>query len=457
MSEQHETFDVGVRCLHRKHTFDFPVPAALAMRTSVILLAVLGTVQALFLAGVLCARPNNRQANRALAALLVAMAVYLGVGAYQLAGLVSEWPLPFAWSHPMPLLFGPLLYLYALLATNSERRLGVRDAWHAVPALAVVAWALPIYLLPGVAKIALFEAMRLGDVPDTVRRQLDVVGWLKLVSGVVYTTLTVRVTVRHRREIRTRYSTLEGVTLDWLLLLVLASVIAWGIALFARLLEPWEIVHPGTGDAVIAAMMVAATYALGFRGLQQVATAPPGIVPPHVPLPTDASDFAAADSAQPDSTEADSVASSTPAAADRALLTPGMVNAIEQRLRMVMERDEAWRHTDLTLADLAERVGTTSHKLSAVLNNRVEQNFYDFVNGYRVREVQRQLRHPDSASRTVLTMAMDAGFASKSTFNAVFRRQVGMTPSAWREAQRPMAADYDPDEVRMDPDARPAR
>lgn len=421
------------------------------MRTSIILIAVLGTVQALYLSGALFARRTHRHANRVLAALLVAMAVYLGVGAYQLAGLVSQWPLPFAWSHPMPLLFGPLLYLYALLATNGERRLEAHDAWHALPAMAVIAWALPVYLLPGADKVALFDAMRLGEVPENVRQQLDVAGWLKIASGLVYTTLTVRVTVRHRREIRTRYSTLDGVTLDWLLLLVLASVVAWGIALFARVLEPWEIVQPGTGDAVIAAMMAVATYAIGYRGLQQVVTPPPVPPTPEIALPAEAPAFVS-----PSSAATPTVTDSPHAVPDRAPLTPGMMNAIEQRLRTAMERDEAWREADLTLADLAERVGTTTHKLSAVLNSRVEQSFYDFVNGYRVREVQRLLRLPETASHTLLTMAMNAGFASKSTFNAVFRRQVGMTPSAWRDAHRPSAAQSDRLHVRTDPDARPA-
>lgn len=421
-------------------------PDSLDVRTSIILIAVLGTVQALYLSGALLARRSHRQANRVLAALLVAMAVYLGVGAYQLAGLVSRWPLPFAWSHPMPLLFGPLLYLYALLTTNSERRLGVVDMWHAVPALAVIAWALPVYLLPGSDKIALFEAMRLGETPDAVRRQLDVAGWLKIASGIVYTTLTMRVTVKHRREIRTRFSTLDGVTLDWLLLLVLASVVAWGIALFARVLEPWEIVRPGSGDAVIATMMAVATYAIGYRGLQQVV--PPT---PEMALPDEAPAFISARTAA-----TPSMTDSRQTVPDRAPLTPGMMNAIEQRLLSAMERDEAWRQADLTLADLAERVGTTTHKLSAVLNSRVEQSFYDFVNGYRVREVQRLLRLPETASRTMLTMAMDAGFASKSTFNAVFRRQVGMTPSAWREAHRLADGQLDRLQVRTDPDVRPA-
>lgn len=421
------------------------------MRTSIILIAVLGTVQALFLAGALFARPSNRRANRVLAALLLTMAVYLGVGAYQLAGLVSQWPLPFAWSHPMPLLFGPLLYLYALLATNGERRLGARDAWHAVPALAVIAWALPIYLLPGADKIALFEAIRLGEPPDAVRQQLDVAGWLKIISGTVYTALTVRVTVRHRREIRAQYSTLEGITLDWLLLLVLASAFAWGFALLARVLEPWDVVRPGTGDTVIAAMMAIATYAIGYRGLQQVATAPPLVVTPEVAVPVDTPAFEAFSAAA-----TPSVADDPRVVPDRALLTPGMMNAIEQRLRTAMDRDEAWRNADLTLAELADRVGTTTHKLSAVLNSRVEQNFYDFVNGYRVREVQRLLLQPETTSRTLLTMAMNAGFASKSTFNAVFRRQVGMTPSAWRDAHRPSAMELDRGYVRTDPDVRPA-
>ena len=99
-----------------------------------------------------------------------------------------------------------------------------------------------------------------------------------------------------------------------------------------------------------------------------------------------------------------------------------------------MEREHPYRDPELTLADLAGRLGTTPHRLSEVLNAELRQTFYDFVNGHRVDDVRRRLGDPGSSRLSILALAMDAGFASKSTFNEAFRRRTGQTPSSYRKA-----------------------
>ena len=98
-----------------------------------------------------------------------------------------------------------------------------------------------------------------------------------------------------------------------------------------------------------------------------------------------------------------------------------------------MESDQPWRDSELTLSDLAARLDSTPHKLSEALNTRVGQTFYDFVNGYRVREVQRRITAGEARSLKMLALAMDAGFASKSTFNEVFKKHTRQTPSGFRQ------------------------
>ena len=64
----------------------------------------------------------------------------------------------------------------------------------------------------------------------------------------------------------------------------------------------------------------------------------------------------------------------------------------------------------------------------------VGQTFYDFVNGYRVREVQRRIKAGEARALKMLALAMDAGFASKSTFNQAFKKHTSQTPSDFRQA-----------------------
>lgn len=411
------------------------------MRSALVVLSLLGGVQGVFLAAALSFRPTNRRANRLLAALLLAMATYLIVGAYHLGGYVSRWPWAFGWTHPLPLLFGPLVYLYARHAADADRPLRAVDVLHAMPAIILVGWSLPVYLLPASEKLALYAQMQARHIPETLVQNLWASWWLKITSGAVYTVATIRVVRRHRRAVEQQYSSLRSVTLDWLVLLGAASAAAWGVVIAAGAAEPLRLVPQGTGDQLVAVVMTAAIFLLGYRGLQQ-----PEIHVIEVPLPTQAPRVAAVDSG-PVAVASDervierggerSGERSGERILERSSLTPGTVRALKDRLHQAMEKEQAWRDAELTLGSLAQEIGTTPHKLSELLNTQVGQSFHDYVNGFRVAEVQRRLREPGDAHRAVLTLALDAGFASKSTFNAVFRRQTGMTPSAWRAAHVP--------------------
>ena len=122
---------------------------------------------------------------------------------------------------------------------------------------------------------------------------------------------------------------------------------------------------------------------------------------------------------------------------ERSGLTDRQAERLKNTLTTAMERDRLWRDSNLTLADLADRLSTTPHKLSEVLNSQLGQTFYDFVNGYRVREVQRRIAAGEAQRVTMLALALDAGFASKSTFNVVFKKHTSQTPSNYRQATGP--------------------
>ncbi|HUQ08319.1 MAG TPA: helix-turn-helix transcriptional regulator, partial [Kofleriaceae bacterium] len=87
----------------------------------------------------------------------------------------------------------------------------------------------------------------------------------------------------------------------------------------------------------------------------------------------------------------------------------------------------------LTLADLADAIGATPHEVSQVLSTRLDRNFYGFINDHRVEHVKTALTDPMRRETSVLDLAFEAGFSSKSTFNAAFRKATGVTPSEFRD------------------------
>ncbi|MBX2963250.1 MAG: AraC family transcriptional regulator [Cyclobacteriaceae bacterium] len=106
---------------------------------------------------------------------------------------------------------------------------------------------------------------------------------------------------------------------------------------------------------------------------------------------------------------------------------------LAQALQESLERGRHYLDPDLSLIRLAEIMKTPAGKLSYVINSCLGKNFYDFVNEYRVKEFLKRLPDKQYAHLSLLGLAFECGFRSKSTFNSFFKKQTGQTPSAYKK------------------------
>lgn len=377
-------------------------------------ITLLGAVQGVFLTGALATKRRNRTANRLLAVMMLAFSIYLATGVYHAIGLERVFPHFFGAAYPLPFVIGPLVYLYAVTAADRTRRLTWRDALHLVPFLTTVIAGLPIYLMSGAEKIAFYDGLQRGEVPLL----LAIADPLKLVSGVTYTAITVFFLRRHRERVKESYSSTERVNLRWLLWLGAGAAAIWLLAVVFQVLESAGMARIGRGDDFISLAIAVLVYGIGYKGLRQ----------PEI-FRYETAEYQVPAELQP------APAPETAAARyERSGLTDREAARLKDALTALMDTERLWRDSDLTLADLAERLSTTPHKVSEVLNSELGQSFYDFVNSYRVREVQRRIAAGESQRVTMLALALDAGFASKSTFNTVFKKHTNQTPSDYRQA-----------------------
>ena len=103
------------------------------------------------------------------------------------------------------------------------------------------------------------------------------------------------------------------------------------------------------------------------------------------------------------------------------------------RLRVLMEDDKLYRDADLTVGNLAARVGMAEYALRRLIHDHLgHRNFAGFVNEYRLQEVRERLLDPGLARRPVLTLALEAGFGSVGPFNRLFKERFGTTPTVFR-------------------------
>jgi len=104
-----------------------------------------------------------------------------------------------------------------------------------------------------------------------------------------------------------------------------------------------------------------------------------------------------------------------------------------------MEREKPYQSPELTLAELAEKIKIPAHYVSQVINEKLGVNFLDFINGYRVKTAQEMLRDANWSHYTIISIAYEAGFNSKSTFYSVFKKHTGLTPSTYRKQVKQIA------------------
>jgi AraC-like DNA-binding protein len=97
-----------------------------------------------------------------------------------------------------------------------------------------------------------------------------------------------------------------------------------------------------------------------------------------------------------------------------------------------VENNKPYLDRDLSIQDLSDMTGIPKHHITQVLNEKHKKNFFTFINEYRVHEVISRFSDSKNNNFTILAIAYDSGFNSKTTFNSIFKSQIGMTPKEYR-------------------------
>lgn len=107
-----------------------------------------------------------------------------------------------------------------------------------------------------------------------------------------------------------------------------------------------------------------------------------------------------------------------------------------EELLLLMEQEKLFLNSDLQLLDLYQRLDISASYLSQIINEKEGKSFFEFVNHYRVETVKEHLVCEDYSHYSVMGIALECGFNTKSTFYSVFKQFTGATPSAYQKAHR---------------------
>ena len=107
-----------------------------------------------------------------------------------------------------------------------------------------------------------------------------------------------------------------------------------------------------------------------------------------------------------------------------------------EQLKQYMKERKAYLNPNVTIEQMAQDMSISRHHLTQVINEHFKKNFYGFVNQYRVEEVKRMITDKKYNHFSLSALGLEAGFKSKTTFNANFKKETGLTPSEWKMQQK---------------------
>lgn len=357
-----------------------------------------------------------RLANRLLAAVLLIIAGNLLLFFWKDTGTTPFPPYYRRAIYMVCFAIAPLLLFYTRAMVRPAFRLHWRDCLHFIPVALIVLLSLPeIGIL---ADPVAGAEVPTNDSPHLLR-QTSMIGLLANLWGVTYAFISLRHIRTYQRGLLDRFSSLEAVGLRWLrsiLYLFIAMNVVLTPVLVLRMVVGGEL-HPVLYVMMPTSILLLYYVAIaGFRRAQ-LFYAQPAIAP-----------------LLNEQLESRDETASPKAKYARSGLDESACQQFWQELRTVMDEQKPYLDDELQLAALAEHLGIGTHELSQVLSTCAQQNFYDFVNAYRVREVQSLMHEPSLKNSSLLDLSERAGFRSKSTFNKYFKNTVGMTPGEYRSS-----------------------
>lgn len=107
------------------------------------------------------------------------------------------------------------------------------------------------------------------------------------------------------------------------------------------------------------------------------------------------------------------------------------IEIIKEKLNKLLEIDKIFLDDELNLTDLSDKIGISNKKLSELLNQHLNTNFYNLINDYRIKEVLEKFEKGDTTKFTIMSIANDCGFQSKASFYRIFKQKTGISPSEY--------------------------
>ncbi len=427
---------------------------------------LLGVSLSIFLFLILISKKGKTLPDKILAIWLIFLG--LNIFHYYLAitDLDLNYPFLLALGSPLPLIQGPLLFLYTAALTNQLPANKYKLFFHFIPIIIIYIVFMPFYVLDNQQKTEVYLQHGKG-----FEIQILVNLILIYTSGIVYVIWSLFLLRKHRKNILEQFSDIEKINLNWLRYLIIGMS------------SIWLFVFYGNDDLIYGSVVLFVAF-IGYYGIKQVGiftynysynyevdnlfpvkkeneinvidvilsntdseyssdNSPINRNEQEVTLITNQNqatvDLDISVSHQIPEGEQNSnvvieniqVAIETKKKYQKSGLSELDALTIHQRLTDLISSEKAFKNPELTLVELAQLLNIHPNILSQVINTLENKNFYDYVNEKRVEEFKTIVVLPKNQKYTLLSLALECGFNSKTTFNRNFKKSTGLSPTEY--------------------------
>ena len=278
-----------------------------------------------------------------------------------------------------------LLYYSVIFYTNPDYRLSKKDGFIAI--LPIIYWSL-----------------LLSDISSNYRSIAWSLTVIVLIQAVILVSLSYKLIHHHKRRIKLFESTTDEIDLHWLESIILALI---GLCFFIVCYN--LVFSPAYLNIIANLISLIIVYFIGYHIIKQ-------------------EEIFVLDSKERELVLA---ASHDDSIEKKKLLSDDALKDLKTKLLHVMAADHPYLDAKLSLSQLADTIDVTPHQLSYVINEGFQENFFTFVNNYRISKVKSYLKDESKSHLAIMGIAYECGFNSKSSFYSTFKKITNMTPSEY--------------------------
>ena len=341
-------------------------------------------------------------ANLFLALIVLHLTLILSPVFIYLMGLLEEYPHFIKIYMLGEFMIGPITYFYVRKCTQKDFKISPIMWLHFLPMLLDFIYHIPFYSLGGEEKLtyfySFFENQEVTEPP--------LLSLTKIVFVLAYIFISIRIVIKYRKHLDNTASYIDEAYHRWLLVLCFSMLIP-ALPILALIITGN---FPLAFSSIMIGIPVFVTIVLALILIK------PELFQkfPHQMLIVESSEQKGQKY-------------------ENSNLQELQKGRYVKKLITYVETHQPFHEPELTLAQLAEKVHIPAHHLSQVINEKLNCNFLDFINGYRIEDAKEKLVDNAYSHYTVIAIAYEVGFNSKTAFYSAFKKQTGTTPSSYRK------------------------